>query len=122
VLSTVPAECIRVLVAERDEDSGQQRMAVHPVTQQTQGVASSDVLAEVMGTDPVPDIAAARQLSRYMAFIQQNLEGSDEAQQLRAELNQHFGADHPQMLECQRLSRLQALKRRRPLRPGGAED
>lgn len=122
VLSTVPAECIRVLVAERDEDSGQQRMAVHPVTQQTQGVASSDVLAEVMGTDPVPDIAAARQLSRYMAFIQQNLEGSDEAQQLRAELNQHFGADHPQMLECQRLSRLQALKRRRPLRPSGAED
>lgn len=121
VLSTVPAECIRVLAAERDEESGQQRMVVHTVTQQTQGVASSDVLAEVMDTDPVPDVEASRQLSHYMALIQQNLEDSDEAQQLRVALNQHFGADHPQMLECQRLSRLQALKRRRPLRPSGAE-
>lgn len=121
VLSTVPAECIRVLAAERDKESGQQRMVVHTVTQQTQGVPSSDVLAEVMGTDPVPDVEAARQLSHYMALIQQSLEDSDEAQQLRAALNQHFGADHPQMLECQRLSRLQALKRRRPLRPSGAE-
>lgn len=122
VLSSVPAECIRVLATERDEASGQQRIVIQPVTQQTQGVASSDVLAEVMGTDPVPDVDAARQLSRYMALIQQDLEDSDEAQQLLAVLNQHFGADHPQMLECQRLSRLQALKRRRPLsRPDGTE-
>ncbi|MNN93401.1 hypothetical protein D3C81_2118310 [compost metagenome] len=96
-------------------------MVVRTVTQQTLGVASSDVLAEVMGTDPVPDVEAARQLSHYMALIQQYLEHSDEAQQLRAELEQHYGADHPLMLECQRLSRLQALKRRRPLRPSGAE-
>lgn len=122
VLSTVPAECIRVLTTERDEESGQQRIVIQPVTQQTLGVASSDVLAEVMGTDPVPDIAEARQLSRYMALIQQDLEDSDDAQQLLTVLNRHFGADHPQMLECQRLSRLQALKRRRPLnRPDGTE-
>ena len=121
VLSTVPAGCIRVLATERDEESGQQRIVIQPVAHQTLGVASSDVLAEVMGTDPVPDVDAARQLSRYMALIQQDLEDSDEAQQLRATLNQHFGADHPQMLECQRLCRLQALKRRRPLRSSGAE-
>ncbi len=121
VLSSVPAECIRVLAAEQDEGNGRQRIVVHPITQQTLGVASSDVLAEVMGTDPVPDVEAARQLSRYKALIQQDLEDSGAAQQLHAALNQHFGADHPQMLECQRLSRLQALKRRRPLRPSGAE-
>lgn len=55
-------------------------MVVNPVDQQTMGVASSDVLAYVMGIDPVPDVEPARQLSRYLALIQQNLHEEPEGQ------------------------------------------
>lgn len=111
VLSTVPSECIRVLSEQWDAERGEQRIVVHGVTQQTQGVPSSDVLAAVMGTDPLPDTEASRQRSRYMALIQQDLESSSEARDLRVALEQHYGVDHPLMLECRRLIRLQALKR-----------
>lgn len=116
VLSTTPAECIRILASEWDEKSDQQRIVVYPVTRQTQGVASSDLLAEIMGTDPLPNIEIVRQLSHYMALIQQDLESSDEANQLRSLLEAHYGKHHPHMLECDRLIRLQALKRRKSTR------
>lgn len=119
VLSTIAAQCIRVLATETDASNGQQSIQVHPVTRQTQGVASSNLLAEIMGTDPVPDIEIAKQLSDYQALIQQDLEGSAEAQHLRVLLEQHFGADHPQLLECDRLLRLQTLKRRKLSRRDG---
>lgn len=114
VLSTVPAECIRVLTATWDEQHEKQRIVVRSVTQQTQGVASSDVMAEVMGTDPMPNLETVRQLSRYMALIQQNLEDSEPARLLYAALVEHYGLEHPLMQECQRLRRLQNLKKRLP--------
>ena len=119
VLSSIAASCIRRLDWETDEVSGRKRMVVNPVDQQTMGVASSDVLANVMGIDPVPDVEPARQLSRYLALIQQNLHEESEGKKLRKELDAHFGFDHPKMLECDRLIRLQAFKRRLPLRETG---
>ena len=117
VLTSVSAECIRVLATEHDEETGQNRIVIKLVTQQTQGVASSDALAEVMGIDPVPDVEQAHQLSEYMALIQQDLHDSVQGLALRVQLDQHFGAKHPLMLECQRLIRLQAFKRKLPPRP-----
>lgn len=113
VLSTVPAECIRMLVSERDEESEDTRIAIHRVDRQTQGVESSQLLAEVMGTDPVPNIEIARQTSRYKALIQQDMAKSPEASHLRTVLEAHYGEHHPQLLQCDQLIRLQALKRRR---------
>lgn len=117
VLTSVPAECIRVLATEQDEETGGNRIIIKHVTQQTQGVASSDVLAEVMGIDPVPDVEQAHQLSQYMALIQQDLHENEQGQALRVRLDQHFGMQHPLMLECQRLIRLQTFKRKLPPRP-----
>ena len=119
VLSSINAHCIRRLDWERDGESGRQRMVVNMIEQQTMGVASSDVLANVMGINPVPDVEPARQLSHYMALIQQNLHDEPGGKALRAELNVHFGAYHPKMLECDRLIRLQAFKRKLPLRETG---
>lgn len=119
VLSSIDAHCIRRLDWELDEESGRQRMAVNTIEQQTMGVASSDVLANVMGINPVPDVEPARQLSHYMALIQQNLHDEPGGKALREELNAHFGAGHPKMLECDRLIRLQAFKRKLPLRETG---
>jgi hypothetical protein len=79
-------------------------------------MASSDVMAETMGTDPVPDVEQARQLSRYKALIQQNLHEADQGLDLRMRLDQHFGPQHPLMLECDRMIRLQSFKRQLPQR------
>ena len=116
VLTTIPANSIRLLEMEWDEETGRDCLVVKPVSQQTLGVASSDVLAEAMGTDPVPDVEQARQLSQYKALIQQNLHEKEPGPDLRAQLDQHFGPQHPAMLECDRLIRLQNFKRQLPRR------
>lgn len=116
VLSTVPAECIRLLQTEFDEATGKTRLTVHPVTSQTEGTASSDVLAEVMGLDPVPDIPIVRDLHRFHALIQQQRHISPDGQELRAKLAAHFGARHPVMLECDRLIRWEDFKHKLPMR------
>lgn len=83
---------------------------------QTRGVESADVLAEVIGIDPVPDVEPARRLIQYVALIQQDLHETDSGRALRTGLEAHFGTEHPLIRECQRLVRLRAFKRQLPLR------
>nr|WP_306660578.1 AAA family ATPase [Pseudomonas nunensis] len=112
VITSVPAHCIRVLQTVTDEDGHGQRVTVSNVEQQTQGVASSQVLAHVMHIDPTPDNEPANKLSAYLALIQQDLHESEAGLVLRKYLDTHFGAEHPDMLDCERLIRLQAFKRK----------
>lgn len=114
VLTSVDARCIRKLRLARDEQ-GKASIIVEHVTQQTKGVASSDLLAEIMGVNPIPDLPEARALSAYHALIQQNLHQGDEGLRLREQLNQHFGSDHPVIRECERMIRLQGFKQKLPL-------
>jgi len=115
VISSVKAHCIRVLQTVTDQ--GGRRITVDNVDQQTQGVASSQVLAYVMNLDPTPDNEPAQKLSRYMGLIQQNLHDTAEGLMLRKELDQHFGAEHPNMLDCHRLIRLETFKRKQLKKP-----
>ena len=115
VLTSVDASCIRLLRQETDPDTGKQQTVVVPVTLQTKGVASSDLLAQIMGVDPIPDVPEAQSLSAYHALIEQNLHEGTEGHVLRTQLDAHFGADHPVMLECNRMIRLQGLKQKLPL-------
>lgn len=114
VLTSVDASCIRKLRQIHNEQ-GQSEIVVEHVTQQTKGVASSDLMAEIMGVDPIPDLPEARDLSAYHALIQQNLHQGSEGSRLRAALEQHFGAEHPVMRDCERMIRLQAFKQKLPL-------
>lgn len=114
VLTTVPKECIRLLQSEWDEGAGQTRISVKTVEQQTEGLASSDVLAAVMGTDPVPPIEKAAWLSEYRGLIQQGLQDSPRGDELKQKLIDHFGPHHPEILECERLIRLEIFKRKLP--------
>jgi predicted ATP-binding protein involved in virulence len=116
VLTTVPAKSIRCLESEWDEESGSEQIVVKPVDWETLGVSSHDTLAILMGTDPIPNVEPARQLSRYKALIQQGLHEQGDGLDLRARLDQHFGPQHPVMLECDRLIRLQNFKRQLPKR------
>ena len=110
VLTSVSAECIRLLQGEVDNETGKPLASVHEFHVQTQGVASSTILAEVMDTDPVPDIEPAQWLRRYMALIEQSGQNSPEGADLKSKLDKHFGESHPLMLECDRLIRLQAYR------------
>jgi predicted ATP-binding protein involved in virulence len=110
VLTSVPAECIRLLQRDIEVESGKSLTSVQEFHVQTQGVASSTILAQVMDTDPVPDIEPAHWLSRYTALIEQSGQDSPEGVELKVKLVDHFGVSHPLMLECERLIRLQAYR------------
>ena len=119
VLTSIDGSCVRLLRQQADPETGTQQTVVELVTLQTRGVASSDLLAQIMGVDPIPDVPEARMLSEYHALIQQNLHHDLEGQALRAQLEAHFGADHSVMRECDRMIRLQAFKQKLPLPQGG---
>lgn len=113
VLTTIDKECIRLL--RQSEEDGITRTEVITPQWQTKGVASADVLATIMGIDPVPNVPEAQALSRYKQIIEMDQLGNHpDAGRLREQLLAHFGASHPLMLECERLIRLQTIKKRLP--------
>ena len=118
VLTSVNSACIRSLVYETDPDSDEIRTVVRGISQQTKGVASSDLLAEIMGVDPIPAIKESRWVSDYHALIQQNLHLAPDGLTLRHQLEEHFGARHPVLQECDRMIRLQSYKARMPRTEG----
>jgi predicted ATP-binding protein involved in virulence len=101
VLSTVDHKSIRLVGLDG---------AIETPLVQTRGVLSADVLATIMGVDPIPKIEVATQLARYRALIEDGLTDSSDAKALRAVLALHFGESHPSMIECDRLIRFQAFK------------
>lgn len=107
VLSTVNADRIRVIKVR-----GEQSTVTIP-TFQTRGVESADVLSTIMGVDPIPQVEEARRLNEYRALIEEGKAESADALALRVRLLDHFGANHPVMLDCDRLIRFQAIKLRR---------
>lgn len=115
VLSSIDASCIRLLRQEDDVETSNIVTSIEEVHTQTKGVSSADVLAEIMGVNPVPNVPEAKALSAYHALIQENLHQTDNGLELREELDTHFGYSHPVMLECERMIRLQALKQKFPV-------
>lgn len=109
VLSTVYAKSVRV-VRHHDDDS-----SVEPATFQTRGVESADVLANIMHVDAMPKVAEAAALYRYRAMIESGESESAKGTALRKKLLKHFGEQHPLMLDCARLERFVAFKRRQKL-------
>ncbi len=120
VLTSVDAACIRLLHQATHPETGRVQMVATGVSQQTKGVASADVLAQIMGVNPVPDVLEARTLSEFHALIQQNLHEGADGLALRAALDTHFSANHPLMRDCDRMIRLQAFKQRLPINSAGA--
>ncbi|NEJ60790.1 AAA family ATPase [Rhizobium leguminosarum] len=107
VLSTVDKSSIRVI---RMNDG---KAEIETPSLQTRGVESADVLASVMGVDPVPQLPEAIDLSRYKAMIEDALAETEPARALRSRLIEHFGDKHPVIVDCDRLIRFQAFRLRR---------
>jgi len=116
VLSTVDKESIRVI---RLHDG---RGLLETPTLQTRGVESADVLANIMGVDPIPHVEEAQWLSDYRALIQQHLFETADAKGLRTRLEEHFGNEHPVIFECDRMIRLERFKQTLPSPPNQKSD
>lgn len=108
VLSTVDKISIRTIRLREG------RGFVETPMVQTRGVESADVLARIMGLDPIPQVPEAQALSRYRQLVQLRRHDSGEGLELRKTLEAHFGARHPVMLECDRLVRLESFKAKLP--------
>lgn len=113
VLTSVDASSIRLLKEESDPETGERRTVVKRVEQQTKGVASSDVLHEIMGVNPIPPVKEAHLYADYTARIENGTHTDDDGLALRQKLDDHFGARHPLMLDADKLIRFQAFKLRK---------
>jgi predicted ATP-binding protein involved in virulence len=111
VLSTVDVASVRVITL----DHGHGELKVP--TFQTRGVESADILAKVMGVDPVPQVEEARWLSDYRAMVQEAEYDSPAARLLWEKLVIHFGKNHPVLTEVDTLRRLQAFKLANKIQP-----
>ncbi|GBL02060.1 ATP-binding protein [Vibrio harveyi] len=94
VLSTVDKTNIRLFVTDEKGN-------VHcPQPKfQTKGVKSADILAELMGTNAIPDVEEARQVDTFSRYLLDNQK--NEAIVLMEDLVRHFGSEHPVISDCQ---------------------
>jgi len=101
VLSTVDKSAIRIL-NENNE--------VKPADLQTKGVISSDILERIMNTFAVPQVSEAIMQQNLINLIDQDLFESDKAKEYIVLLEQHFGVDHPEMINIYSKIELMKLK------------
>ena len=105
VLSTVDVKSIRNL-----EEDGNGNITISTPKYQTKGVTSADILAQIMGTDSVPNIKEARDLTKLLSYIEQNQYEDVEAIALFKLLKLHFGESHPEIQYCKNQIKLQKMK------------
>ena len=106
VLSTVPAECIRVIHVENGKG-----WTVTPDAQ-TEGTESSSVLAAIMGVDALPEIEATNWLNQYYTHIDNGTHETPGAVELWVKLIHHYGTRHNIIKDCERLIRFRTIKNR----------
>lgn len=110
VLTTVSKASIRLLEADWDEEErGCSTRGTTPILQ-TLGVASADTLSAIMNIDPVPNVKPARELADFRALIEQGKDEDPDGRDLWARLLAHFGPDHPEIRDCERLKRFRQFK------------
>lgn len=111
VLTTVPVKSIRKLSSEIDSETGEIINKVEYPDYQTMGLSNSSAISELQDTPSVPDIEQADWLSLYRSQIEQGKDLNEESSiKLKTKLENHFGTNHPVMIDLQRLIRLQVRK------------
>jgi predicted ATP-binding protein involved in virulence len=105
VLSTVDVKSIRKLEQGDDGDT-----FISIPKYQTKGITSADILAQIMGTDSIPDIYEAKALSQFLSYIEQGQSNKPEAVVLFEFLKSHFGESHPEIQYCESQIKLYKIK------------
>jgi predicted ATP-binding protein involved in virulence len=105
VLTTVKRENIRILA--QDEDG---IWSADMPKEETKGVESSLAMNDVMGVNQIPPVPEAGWRNDYTALIESGKHDSPEGTELRDKLVALYGAQHPIILDFDRLIRFQAFK------------
>lgn len=113
VLTSVDSSCIRAVQEEVVLETGKRRVGVRTGFAQTKGVASSDLLAQILGVNPIPPVEEAQWVADYTAMIENGEQASSDGQHLRAKLLDFYGPTHPIVLDADRLIRFQSFKLRK---------
>jgi predicted ATP-binding protein involved in virulence len=96
ILSTVDRTCLRRLGTDKDGNP-----AIIPVLFQTRGVASTDILEQIMETTATPALQETRWLHEYYNHLAEETFETESAKKLLTQLTMHFGEDHPIMVKLQ---------------------
>jgi predicted ATP-binding protein involved in virulence len=112
VLSTVPAECIRVLKHKTDPNTGGTISTAEQKNEQTIGIPSSDILIDYQEVNPIPPVEEAQWIADYSAFIEQGQHQSDLGKALRKKLIEIYGESHRVLLDADKLIRFQSFKQK----------
>lgn len=102
VLSTVKKDSIEII------DNGVRV----PVIGDTYGVASSDILKEVMNVNPTPRIERVIKLEQYLEMVDMGTHTSKLGKYLRAELEleKYYGKDHAELRKVDRKIRRKGIR------------
>lgn len=112
VLSTVPAECIRVLRHESDPNTGETISTAERKDEQTIGIPSSDILIDYQKVNPIPPVEEAQWVADYTALIEQGQHESDQGKALRTKLIEIYGESHRVLLDADKIIRFQSFKQK----------
>jgi len=88
VISSVPKECVRIIKNNQ----------VTVPDEQTKGVESQNILAEIFGTAPAPqDLQEVQDLHRFNALVSQRQDNTPKGNELLEKLLNHFGSQYPEL-------------------------
>jgi predicted ATP-binding protein involved in virulence len=107
VLTTVKRESIRILAQDNDGT-----WSASLPDEETKGVESGTTLNDVMGVNQIPPVQEAGWRNDYTALIEDGKHDTPHGLDLRLKLKEHFGEQHPIILDFDRLIRFQSFKRR----------
>lgn len=110
VLSTISAECIRILFGEYNDQTNNFDIKSRSPEFQTKGVRSTELLSEIMFTDPLPPIEEADWIDEYKGMIETDSLDTENAQTLWEKILKHYGKNHPVVIECAGLVSIQKIK------------
>lgn len=112
VLTTVDVKNIIKLKKELDLETNDFLSSVEYPQFQTFGFDSSTVMNEIMDTAQRPENKFSKKLSKYISLIEQSVDlEKPDVVALKDSLQTHFGENHPAIIECNRLIRMQKRKK-----------
>lgn len=112
LLSTVERSSIRVVFQDPDG-----KWHASQPAQEVVGLESAVALAEVMGVSAVPPVDEAQLIADYTAVIEEGTHEQPQGRRLRERLVARYGAEHPVILDADRLIRFQRFKLSKPQAP-----
>jgi predicted ATP-binding protein involved in virulence len=105
VLSTVDEKSVRKLEIDGDNNT-----IISQPKFQTKGVASADIMEQLMGTNKIPAVEEALWVDQFSALLIE--QDNADIQPLFDKIKAHFGTEHPVVADCENQIEMAQMKER----------